>query len=404
MNHAERKHSRLAPSKASTWTWCTASVQLIDRLTREGKIKDVQSAYAKEGEKAHEISEAFLRGEKLPAKHADASDEMLGHCRDYVRYCDQFRGRGVSSQVEMKVPLFYLPEDTGSVDFAAVDLENEHVHIIDLKYGAGVAVSAERNKQLAIYARSYIEKHVAGKPTKRPWKVSLHIYQPRTQEARDTGIPFSRWDLTLDELKLFTEKEIAVPAQLILDDARHLLKFAPGEDTCKWCPSKGDCSARTQWLLDGTPIMRLIEEDILLPAGALTDEEKLKLLQRDKEIRDLLDAVKESLWRSARNGSPVSGTKLVAGRGSREWNDEDDAANYLIKKLGKGKAFTTSLITPAQAEKLLTKKDEGLANLTLHKEGAPILALADDKRREWVDPDKTEFEDLDLQDAIDDAV
>lgn len=405
--HKARAHSRLAPSKASTWSVCTASVQLIDKLEAQGKVQEKQSIYAEEGTKAHEVCEALFKGERVPH---DPSNEMLDHCKAFVNYCRSHTGSvGVTFEhSEIDVPLFYLREDTGAVDFLLIDKGERHIHIIDLKYGAGNAVSAVRNKQLSIYARSAIEEHVKEATSK--WKVSLHIYQPRTQEARDTGIPFTRWDLTLDQLNLFTEKEIAVPAQLILDNACHLLKFAPSNEVCKWCVAAelGDCAARTRWLLDGTPIIPLLDGKEYT-ADLLTDEEKLNLFEKSSDIRDLLKSVEVGLWKAARDGKPVPGTKLVAGRGSRSWRDVGYAENLLVEELGK-EAFTQPvLISVAQAEeKLKAAKlldEEKFRGFYIKEPGAPILALADDKRREWQDVKaEDEFEDEDLKAAIDDAV
>lgn len=402
--HKARAHSRLAPSKASTWTVCTASVQLIDKLEAQGKVQEEQSIYAEEGTKAHEVCEALFKGTRIPH---DPSNEMLDHCKAFVKYCRFLKNEdGAKECSEIDVPLFYLNEDTGAVDFLLILPKEKHIHIVDLKYGAGNAVSAVRNKQLSIYARSAIEEHVKGVDSK--WGVSLHIYQPRTQQARDTGIPFTRWDLSWDQLSLFTEKEIAVPAHLILSEANHLLKFAPGDDTCKWCPAKGDCAARTRWLLDGTPIIPLLDGKEYT-ADLLTDEEKLNLFEKSSDIRDLLKSVEAGLWKAARNGTPAKGTKLVTGRGSREWRDEKKAEDLLVEELGK-EAFTQPvLISVAQAEeklkaaKLLDEKK--FRDFYIKEPGQPILALADDKRREWQDVKaEDEFEDEDLKAAIDDAV
>jgi hypothetical protein len=373
-------------------------VQLIDKLEAEGKIKEEQSTYAEEGTKAHEVCEAMFKGQRIPH---DPSNDMLDHCKAFVKYCRSFAGAG-TEQSEIAVPLFYLKTDTGSVDFLTVDTKGRHIHVIDLKYGAGVAVKAEGNKQLSIYARSAIET-IVDIDSRSDWKVSLHIYQPRTQDARDTGIPFSRWDMSLDSLYLFTEKNIGVPAQLILDEAKHLLKFVPGNETCKWCPAKGDCAARTRWLLDGTPIIPLLDgEEYTL--DLLTDDEKLNLFEKASDIRDLLKNVESALWQRAREGKPLPGTKLVEGRGSREWLDQEKAEKFLCDQVGESKAFTRALISVAQAEKILPTKD-ALKPFTLRKPGAPVLALAEDKRREWHDVSaQKEFQDQDLADAVEDAI
>ena len=54
-------HAKLGPSSADRWCQCTASVDLIDRLTEDGKIApDSTSVYAAEGTVAHEIREMCL--------------------------------------------------------------------------------------------------------------------------------------------------------------------------------------------------------------------------------------------------------------------------------------------------------------------------------------------------------
>jgi hypothetical protein len=46
------------------------------------------------------------------------------------------------------------------------------------------------------------------------------------------------------------------------------------------------------------------------------------------------------------------GRKLVAGRATRGWADEDNAEEHLTRLL-EGDAFNRSLVSPAQAEKML---------------------------------------------------
>ena len=55
----------------------------------------------------------------------------------------------------------------------------------------------------------------------------------------------------------------------------------------------------------------------------------------------------------------IPGWKLVQKQGRRKWTDEEAAANKLIYDFGidEDQVFVTKFKSPAQAEKLLTKKD-----------------------------------------------
>ena len=76
---------------------------------------------------------------------------------DYVALAERLGQSAETTVVEERVPLFYRPQDGGTVDFAAIS--QERVQILDLKYGKGVIVEAEENKQLAIYAKSLIDQY-----------------------------------------------------------------------------------------------------------------------------------------------------------------------------------------------------------------------------------------------------
>lgn len=410
--HANRGHSKLAPSKAHTWTVCTASVPFLDSLIAQGKLSEERksSKYADEGTQAHEVCEALLRGERPPR---DTPSVMLDHCKGYVRFCKSLTPEGALEYIEYAAPLFYLPGDTGHCDYVTYDQKGKQLHVVDFKYGAGVSVSAERNKQLAIYARSALAGLSRQPPgsaiEEKHWRshtIHVHIYQPRSQEARDEGVVVKSASYTWDELNLFCEKEIAVPAALILDkDAHHLLQFRPGPDTCKWCPAAdaGLCNARAQWLLNGTPVQKFLSGELLsLDANATQDEDLVEILRREKDIRDYLDAVKKSLWTRAREGNPVPGTKLVAGRGSRTWTE--GAEKHVAALLGDAAYEAPVLVSPSKAEGAADKETKKALQEFIEKTpGAPIISLAESSKAEWVDPSR-QFENLDIADAIADAV
>jgi hypothetical protein len=80
-------------------------------------------------------------------------------------------------------------------------------------------------------------------------------------------------------------------------------------------------------------------------------------------------------------GEDFAGYKLVEGRSTRAWLNEDTAAQVLLKSgLEPDTLYTKKLISPAQAEKVL-KKDKGiLSELISKSDGKPTLVPSCDKR------------------------
>jgi hypothetical protein len=97
-------------------------------------------------------------------------------------------------------------------------------------------------------------------------------------------------------------------------------------------------------------------------------------LQQADQIEDFIKSVREMAFTMLENDVPVSGYKLVAKRGTRQWTNEDDA----IKFLG-DKAFESKLISVAAAEKLVGKKNFP-QELAVSVSSGNTLANEDDPR------------------------
>ncbi|NDB68904.1 MAG: DUF2800 domain-containing protein [Methylocystaceae bacterium] len=134
-------HAKLSPSSAERWMTCPGSVVLSDGMP------DQTSSFAEEGTKAHEIAEAMLKDNKITC---ETSAEMLEHISvyvDYVRDVASFDGElHIEQRVKVNDVVF------GTADAVVWRPQQEALHIIDLKYGAGVAVEIVNNLQLKIYA------------------------------------------------------------------------------------------------------------------------------------------------------------------------------------------------------------------------------------------------------------
>ncbi len=377
-------HAVLAPSSAKRWCHCTASVAYCEEnslLVREGDTR-----WADEGSRAHDEAEAVLSGRK---NIADVPEDFRPHVTFYVNHCLPFAAAASFTLVEEKVPLFYSPEDTGTVDFAAISMRR--IVIRDLKYGAGVMVDAKENEQLGIYALSLIESLEAdGLISFDPdTEVDIGIVQPRYR-GED---PVRTWVVTLQELRDFLAP-VQAAADLILSGGP--TAFAPSEDACRWCKAKGFCEARRQWSLAPldaetlAAVPTLTKAEVKLPAEervALrlpgTNMATLVAFWANKSnITALLDDVAELLRQTL-----PPGVKLVQGReGNRAWADEAAAEKLLASKLKLDERTTRKLISPTQAESLLQNFLDSprfaakFGALVVRPEGKPTLALEDDKR------------------------
>ena len=155
-------HAVLSASGASRWLACTPSARL------EEQFPDSTSEYAKEGTLAHEVCELKVRKnliEQMPTRTYNTKlkkikenelwqDEMDKFTDAYLEYIQELVHSYSCSpavMVEKKVDFSqYVPEGFGTAD--CIVIAEGTMHIIDFKYGKGVAVSAENNPQMKLYA------------------------------------------------------------------------------------------------------------------------------------------------------------------------------------------------------------------------------------------------------------
>ena len=92
------------------------------------------------------------------------------------------------------------------------------------------------------------------------------------------------------------------------------------------------------------------------------------ILDNAKLIKSWLDAVEAHIFDKLNNGKAFDGYKLVEGRPTRTWQDEQQAAILLADKVPSDKLFTQKLISPAQAEKLLKTIKSYLRHLSQNRQ------------------------------------
>ncbi len=385
-------HSRLPPSKASQWTVCTASIGFCEA---NAKILPKESSFfGDEGTFAHAVAAHLFGKGPMPVCPKNEKGEDKYNVVEVMLYAKQYVTHVLSRKetpedrhlVERRVPLFYLPEQYGTVDSALfVRREKLTIYIDDLKYGAGVGVIAKGNKQLAIYAESLLAELEEVEDIPDDALVVLGIFQPRD---RNNPEPVRLWALSRKELREFCQKEIAAPAKVILSGGP--TKFVADPDVqCRWCPAKGICKHYGSHGLEALPgaSVERVEQIALPDPSALTREQRIKIIAARKPIEAFLEAVENQEVLELMAGAPQMGMKLVAGKTNRVWVNEEEADKLLANHLtAEQRRKPWEVLSVAQAEKALkgielsSKFTNRMQDLITKPEGKPSLVLASDKR------------------------
>lgn len=348
-NHSEREHALLSPSSSSRWLNCTPSARLAE--TAENK----SSVYAEEGTLFHEICEYCLAqwnagvwepdpfGEELPElkddhlMHPLFKQEMFKHARNY---CDFVMNENYNLEksdgackmlLEEKVDISeYAPECFGSVDCQLVG--HDTLEVIDLKYGEGVKVYAERNTQMMLYALGALK----GKPSIKT--IRLVIAQVRLNH-------FDVWEISANDLLQWADKVLKPTAKKAF--------AGKGEqkmgDWCGFCPVKAQCRKQYEAVVNDFDKYEYPE--------LLTEDEICDLIEKIDKYKGWLESVNKFVYDEALRGHKWKGYKLVSGRSSRAITDEEAIRQDLLaKKYLEDEIFNIKLKGIGDLEKLVGKK------------------------------------------------
>jgi len=228
-------HAACSPSSASMWLACPASVTLTKDAVRPS------SKYAREGTAAHSVAEMTIKGDIfLPDKVTVEGDEVIvspGMCRALNPYVTHVQGLmavpGARAFLEQRL---IVPQTFnmvwGTLD-CGVQTEYWELHVVDLKFGKGVAVEPD-TPQLKLYALA-LAAHVDA--TRPSTDVILTICQPRAG-----GEVLRSYQTKLGALKTWRATYVR-PA---------IIKIKEGDTTenagahCRWCVRKTECKAFAQ--------------------------------------------------------------------------------------------------------------------------------------------------------------
>jgi hypothetical protein len=370
--HAQRGHCELSPSSASRWMACPGSVRMSRGIPRRSSV------HADEGTLAHELAERCLRDGSDPAQFLgsridgfDVDQDFVDALEVYVEYVRGLVDESWQAEFEVQISLEAINPPApmrGTCD--AMVRVGRTLHVVDLKFGAGVPVEAEGNKQLRYYALgAYLVSADGLFPIDQ---IAITIVQPR---ARHADGPIRTQVLTPLEL-IDSGLDLLEAAEAALQPDAPLV---PGSQ-CRWCPAHATCPAARDSAL-AVAQQEFLEPPAAPPAPAsFSDEQIGALLYRFDEVEAWMKAVRDHAFARLTAGVTVPGWKLVEKRATRKWVDEDAVRSWAkAKKLKASAITTTELLSPAAMEKALGKKFIP-ADLIVKQSSGLILAEEYDPR------------------------
>ena len=373
INHKERAHAKLSASGASRWATCPGSVQM------EEGIPDTESIYAKEGTLAHELSELKLKHyldskgfgkRKLNAAVKKLKEdelyqaEMDGFTDNYVDFIKEKALSFPSKpyiEIEKKVDFSsWVPGGFGTCD--CILIHGTTLSIIDLKYGKGVPVSAEKNEQLILYALGAYNAFSLIYDIK---KIEMNIVQPRLNN-------YSSWEVDLTELLLWGDYFSVQSSKALSGDG----ELVPSPKACKFCKARDICSARAENNLS-------LESEIHLNPNEIPRDKLFEYISRGEDIAKWVNDLKAYALNLCLTGEDVKGLKAVAGRTSRSWTNQDEALKKLMDGgIDEAIIFDKVPLTLAKLEKALGKEQFNnlVGDMVVTSTGKPTLVFENDKR------------------------
>ena len=360
-------HSVLGASAADRWMNCTPSAQLT------AGMEDETTTFAAEGTAAHALCEWKVRKAlKMRAGRRPTSDywtdEMEEFTDDYRDFIMDLVGQAKQhckdpvTLIEQHLDFScYVPDGFGTGDFLLV--ADKELNVVDFKYGRGVAVYADHNPQMMLYALGALNLFDCLYDIEQ---VTMTIFQPRLSSI-------STWTITATELYQWAEDVLKPKAELA---AKGEGEFVSGS-WCRFCKARNTCRARAESFLE---LARMEFQ----PPALLSDEEVAEVMEKADELSKWAsDVMAYAQAEAIENGKHWNGYKLVEGRSVRKFSDEAKV-EAAAKEAGYTDIYNKSLITLTAFEKLMGKKTfaDVLGQYVTKPAGKLTLVPVSDKRPE----------------------
>lgn len=323
-------HAMLSPSSSHRWLECTPSALL------ESYEPKTPSKYAEEGTEAHALAElklSYMLGHispevydtkfgyfKMTSKYYDSTfnEYVNAYCQEVMTIVkEDYKNLEVRVCLEEYVTFEdIVPNGGGTSD--VVIIGKDFIHIIDLKFGKGVPVSAIGNPQLRLYALGAVKKHIRECTCK---EVKMTIIQPRLDDISTDFMNITDLnDWAINFVKPRAELAIAGKGELV-----------PG-DHCKFCKLKGKCDAlaKKQLAVAQAEFEDTVVENHMMEPADMPPEVLSRILEIAPKFIDWFKDVQNYAVKSAINdGLKIPGYKIVEGRSTRVITDPVAVAEKL---------------------------------------------------------------------------
>ena len=355
---AMKRHAVLSPSGAVRWLACTPSARL------EGEFPDTAGEAAAEGTAAHALCEhklkkAVKRRSRRP--HSDFDSDEMEDCTDgYVAFVLEQMAAIPQPLVciEQRLDLTaFVPEAFGTADCLIVG--DGTLHIIDFKYGLGVLVEADHNPQMMLYALGALELFDGIYDIDA---VSMTIYQPRRSNV-------STHTLFKESLYQWAEEVLKPTAEIAYAGGG---EYNSGE-WCQFCKAKYECRKRAERNLE------LAKLEFKRPP-LLEDDEVESILCKIDALVSWASDLKDYALQAAISGKQWLGWKLVEGKSSRRYVNDDAVAEMVLSEGYDPYERKVMGITAMEKALGKTKFVELIGDLVEKPQGKPTLVPEGDKR------------------------
>lgn len=387
---------KFSPSDRHRWANCPASLKLTKDLPSKPPGKS-----AIEGTHAHTLLEQCiilglinaheLKGVEMvdhegKFKVTDKMANLVNVAIDFIKatpHDSLFAERKVNCD-------WFLPDHlkgkmNGKIDITLISDGGKTVHIADFKAGMGV-VSADENLQM--------EEYLLGVSNEYPnaEKFVLHIIQPAI------GV------LGKPVVSSYEVLAVTIPDRIIriIEQAEATLvddpPVVPGDSQCSHCGINATCKARVDQTMQKTELMfsqsSIVEQVVDKDMTTIDDKKLAELMDALPAMKQMIKAVEEEVTRRAGTKEGFPGYKLIKGRGSRSWIQDEEKMVGVFARMGipKKALYKQEFVSPAGAEKLTFEKagkSVGLSkeqilklneNYIVTTEGKPQLVPSSDPR------------------------
>lgn len=314
---------------------------------------------AAEGTAAHYVAAECLRGVEVKPEfwlnktalvegHVIEMDEpFIEGVQEYLDDINVYWKPGDVEFVEQSFTAAMVklhPKFGGSADYVNFRPSTRHLRIVDLKFGAGIAVDVDDNKQLKYYALGALLTN----PDFNAETVEIRIAQPRCDHEQGR---FRSYTFPAIDLVDFAAELVAAARET---EDPFTAKLVPSKKACRFCPA--NAANKCEAIQKATHAVIAADFDIVADPAKYSVEQIDDFLTKLPLAEARIAAVREFAYHEALRGVKYPNHKLVEKRATRKFTDVEAATAVADVLLGGDAYAPRKLRSPKQIEDRLGKK------------------------------------------------